>query len=320
MPPFRHVVMHDGLRRQWPYDVAMVSFRAEPVRVRVPATSANLGPGFDALGLALGLYDRVTARVVDDNSVTVRVTGEGAGTLAGDITHLVASSAMAAFERLGGVPPGLHIDCVNAIPQARGLGSSAAAVVAGILAARGLTTNPENDLDTAGVLRLASEIEGHPDNVAACLYGGFTIAWVDVAGARAVRLEPHPDVRPMVFVPAERGLTAHARATLPPVVPHADAAHSAGRAALAVYAVTTDPALLLAATEDRLHQQYRAASAPASAELVSRLRGAGVAAVISGAGPSVLALTTPGACVPDTPGWLRLSPPCDVMGAVCEVG
>jgi homoserine kinase len=311
--------MRDGSHRGWPYDVAMVSFRAEPVRVRVPATSANLGPGFDALGLALGLYDRVTARVADD-SITVRVTGEGAGTLAADVTHLVASSAMAAFERLGGVPPGVRIDCVNAIPQARGLGSSSAAIVAGILAARGLVVHGEDHLDTAGVLRLASEIEGHPDNVAACLYGGFTIAWFDADGGRAVRLEPHPDVRPIIFVPAERGLTAHARATLPSVVPHADAAHSAGRAALAVYAVTTDPALLFAATEDRLHQQYRAASAPASAELVSRLRGAGVAAVISGAGPSVLALSTPGAYLPDTPGWLRLSPPCDVMGAVCEVG
>src|SRR5882672_4405720 len=298
----------------------MVSFRADPVRVRVPATSANLGPGFDALGLALGLYDHISARVVADDSITVRVIGEGSGELAGDATHLVASSAIVAFERIGGSPPGLSIDCVNAIPQARGLGSSSAAIVAGILVARGLVVDGEDHLDMAGVLRLASEIERHPDNVAACLYGGFTIAWLDADGARAVRLEPHPDVQPLVFVPAERGLTAHARAALPPVVPHGDAAHSAGRAALLVHALTRDPTLLYPATKDRLHQRYRAAGVPASADLVSRLRGAGVAAVVSGAGPSVLALTTANVRVPDTPGWLRLSPPCDVMGAVCEVG
>jgi homoserine kinase len=314
------VVARDRPLLGWSYDVAMVSFRAGPVRVRVPATSANLGPGFDALGLALGLYDHVTARVAADVSITVRVTGEGAGELPGDVTHLVASSAMAAFERMGGFPPGVDIDCVNAIPQARGLGSSSAAIVAGILVARGLTVAGDDLLDTADVLRLASEIEGHPDNVAPCLLGGFTIAWLDTDGARAVRLEPHPAVQPTVFVPAERGLTAHARSALPKVVPHSDAAHSAGRAALLVHALTADPTLLYAATEDRLHQQYRAAGLPATAELVAKLRGAGVAAVVSGAGPSVLALATGDASVPDTPGWLRLSPPCDVMGAVCEVG
>lgn len=304
----------------WPYDVPMVSFRAEPVRVRVPATSANLGPGFDALGLALGVHDHVTARITANDSVTVRVSGEGAGELPGGITHLVASSAMAAFERIGGRPPGIDIDCVNAIPQARGLGSSSAAIVAGILVARGLTVDGDDLLDPGDVLRLASEIEGHPDNVAACLLGGFTIAWLDAAGARAARLEPHAAVHPLVFVPAERGLTAPARLALPPVVPHRDAAHSAGRAALAVHALTADPTLLYPATEDRLHQQYRAAGMRATAELVAKLRGAGVAAVVSGAGPSVLALTTADVAVPDTPGWRRLSPPCDVIGAVCEVG
>ena len=243
----------------WPYDVAMVSFRADPVHVRVPATSANLGPGFDALGLALGLYDHVTARITATESITVRVSGEGAGELPGDVTHLVASSAMATFERIGGLPPGLDIDCVNAIPQARGLGSSSAAIVAGILVARGLTVDGDDLLDTADVLRLANEIEGHPDNVAPCLLGGFTIAWLDAGGARAVRLEPDPAVHPLVFVPAERGLTAHARLALPQVVPHRDAAHSAGRAALLVHALTADPTLLYPATEDRLHQQYRAA-------------------------------------------------------------
>jgi homoserine kinase len=296
----------------------MIRFRAEPVQVRVPATSANLGPGFDALGLALAIHDRVRAQVAGDR-VTVRVTGEGAGELASDVTHLVASSAMATFDRLGGRPAGLRIHCANAIPQARGLGSSSAAIIAGILVARGLTVGGSSEFDDGAVLRLAAEIEGHPDNVAPCLYGGFTIAWADPDGARAVRLEPHPDVRPAVFVPAERGLTAHARATLPPGVPHRDAAFNAGRAALLVHALTSDPGLLLAGTEDRLHQGYRAAAMPATAELVAELRGRGVAAVVSGAGPSVLALLFRGHRLPDTPGWRRLWPTCDTAGAVCEV-
>lgn len=305
--------------RSDPYDVAMVRFRTGPVRVRVPATSANLGPGFDALGLALGIYDEVTARVADEG-VRVRVTGEGAAELPDDVQHLVASSALAAFDRLGDRPSGLDIDCVNAIPQARGLGSSSAAIVAGIMAARGLVEGGSQRFDEEAVLRLAAEIEGHPDNVAPCVYGGFTIAWTESSGgARAVRLVPHPAVRPTVFVPAERGLTAQARAALPPAVPHGDAAHTAGRAALLVHALTTEPSLLYPATEDRLHQQYRATGMPATADLVATLREAGVAAVVSGAGPSVLALTAGGPPMPDTPGWLRLSPPVDVAGAVCEV-
>ena len=306
----------------------VIRFSAGTVRVRVPATSANLGPGFDALGLALGIYDRISARIAGDG-VRVRVTGEGADGLPTDDSHLVASSAMAAFDRLGRRPAGLELECHNAIPQARGLGSSSAAIVAGILAARGLVNGGADAFDDAAVLRLAAEIEGHPDNVAACVYGGFTVAWTGSDGARAVRLEPHPAVRPVVFVPAERGLTAQARAALPCQLPHEDAAHSAGRAALLVHAMTADPTLLFEATEDRLHEQYRAAGMPATAALVARLRAADVAAVVSGAGPSVLALTVAGepahgvadgaAAVGDTPGWRRLSPACDVMGALCEV-
>ncbi|HKE64857.1 MAG TPA: homoserine kinase [Micromonosporaceae bacterium] len=315
----------------------MIRFTAGSVRVRVPATSANLGPGFDALGLALGIYDVVTARVVP-SGIRVRVSGEGFGELPTDATHLVASSALAAFDVLGGRPDGLDITCANEIPQARGLGSSSAAIVAGILLARGLVFSADAAgaagpagpagsaaLDDAAVLRLATDIEGHPDNVAPCIYGGFTIAWRETGGARAVRLEPHPTIRPLLFVPAERGLTAEARAALPVDVPHSDAAHSVGRAALLVHAMTADPSLLYEATEDRIHQTYRAPAMPPTADLVARLRGAGVAAVVSGAGPSVLAVTTesgPGVGIDgigDTPGWRRLSPPCDVTGAVCEV-
>jgi homoserine kinase len=298
-----------------------VTFLDDPVVVRTPATSANLGPGFDSLGLALALYDTVRARTTSTGVVTVSVTGEGTGELPSDEFHLVASSALAAFDRLGGRPAGLAIECENRIPQARGLGSSSAAVVAGILLARALVVDGDKRLDAAAALRLASEIEGHPDNVAPCLLGGFTIAWTGAGGARAVRLSPAPSVQPMIFVPDERGLTAHARAALPATVPHGDAAANSARAALLVHALTADPTLLFEATEDWLHQAYRAAGAPATAALVAKLRAAGVPAVVSGAGPSVLALIDSNAVatMPDTPGWRTLSPGCDTGGGTSEV-
>jgi homoserine kinase len=194
---------------------------------------------------------------------------------------------------MGGRPPGLAVACANRIPQARGLGSSSAAIVAGIQLARGLVADTAARLDEVAALRLAAELEGHPDNVAPCLLGGFTIAWTERSGARAVHLKPAPGVHPTVFVPDGRGLTADARAALPASVPHADAARNAGRAALLVHALTAEPDLLFAATEDRLHQDYRAPGMPATAALVDALRGVGVAAVVSGAGPTVLALTDP---------------------------
>ncbi len=295
----------------------MARFLTTPVRVRTPATSANLGPGFDALGLALSRYDDVVARVAG-TGVVVTVRGEGAGDLPSDETHLVASSALAAFDRLGGRPPGLVLDCANAIPQARGMGSSSAAIVAGILAARALVPDGAARLSDADVLRLASDIEGHPDNVAPCLLGGFTIAWQESDGARAVRLDVAPGVQPTIFVPTGRGLTAAARAALPATVPHADAAFAAGRAALLVHALTSAPALLMPATEDRLHQSYRAPGAPETAALVAKLRAAGIPAVVSGAGPSVLAFG-PTDEMPVTPGWQAECLPVDTRGAVAEV-
>lgn len=259
--------------------------------VRVPATSANLGPGFDALGLALTLHDEVTAEVTG-GGIAVTVAGEGAGDLPQDERHLVVQAMHAAFDALGIRPPGLAVTCHNRIPQARGLGSSSAAIVAGVLLSRALAHDGQRRLDDDAVLALAAGLEGHPDNVAPCLLGGATIAWTDPAGvARAVRIHPAPAIRPVVFIPAQQGLTAAARAALPETVPHADAAYSAGRAALLVHALTTAPDLLFEATEDRLHQTYRAPGMPASASLLRRLRAAGVAAVISGAGPSVLALS-----------------------------
>lgn len=279
------------------------------VLVTVPATSANLGPGFDALGLALSLRDDVRVRVEDAAApdVTVHVEGAGSDTVPRDASHLVVRALLATYDRLGLAVPHLSLWCTNRIPHARGLGSSAAAAVAGIVAARALSGA---ELDDDAVLGLASEIEGHPDNAAACLLGGLTVAWTDGSAAHAVRLAPDPSVRAVVLVPDAELATAKARGMLPAVVPHADAAHSAGRAALLVAAMSSRPDLLLAATEDRLHQPYRADAMPASAALVSRLRAAGVAAVVSGAGPSVLVLTTSGGTglgsLETPPGWLVL--------------
>ncbi|MEU8614927.1 homoserine kinase [Actinoplanes sp. NPDC048791] len=264
-----------------------LTFVSEPVRVRTPATSANLGPGFDTLGLALTLYDDLSARVTGD-SWTVAVTGEGAGELPTDESHLVMRAMLATFDELGGRPAGVAVECVNRIPQARGLGSSSAAIVGGVQLARALV---REQLDDEAALRIAARLEGHPDNVAPCLLGGFTIAWTEASGSRAVRLDVAPGVQPTLFVPQERGLTATARAALPSAVPHADAAFNTGRAALLVHALTREPKLLFTATEDRLHQGYRAEAMPGTASLVAALRSVGVAAVVSGAGPTVLALS-----------------------------
>jgi homoserine kinase len=264
------------------------AFRGGPIHVRVPATSANLGPGFDALGLALELHDDVVGRVGEDGLV-VDVAGEGED-LPRDESHLVVRAMRATFDRLGGQPRGLELSCANRIPQGRGLGSSAAAIVAGVLLARALVLGGERSLSDSAVVALASELEGHPDNVAAALLGGLAIAWTEADGARALRRDCDARIRPVVFVPPFQASTERARGLLPESVPHGDAAFAAGRAALLVAALTGAPELLTAGTEDRLHQQYRAPAMPASAELVAGLRSAGFAAVISGAGPTVLVL------------------------------
>jgi len=257
------------------------------VRVRVPATSANLGPGFDTFGLALGHYDEVDVALTGERLV-VDVEGEAAGEVPRDESHLVVSAMLAGFRRWGSAPAGLRVRCRNSIPHARGLGSSAAAIVAGVVAARRLVgTGAVGDDD---VLALATELEGHPDNVAAALVGGFTLAWTGDDGARAVRLTPHPDVLPVVCVPGWPMSTATARGLLPAQVPHADAVFNASRAGLLVAALTQAPERLWEATRDRLHQPYRAPAMQPTADLLDRLRGRGVAAVLSGAGPSVLAL------------------------------
>jgi homoserine kinase len=267
----------------------MPSFRAAPVRVRVPATSANLGPAFDSAGLALTLYDDVVVRVAD-SGLAVDVAGEGSDSLPRDKRHLVVKALRATFDALGGQPRGLEVVCANRIPQARGLGSSSAAIVAAVVAARALVLGGEEDLDDDAALALATQLEGHPDNVAACLRGGLTFAWTTGEQVRAHRLDVHPGIAPVAFVPTTKASTKKVRGLLPETVPHADAAANSARAALLALALTRSPELLLDATEDRLHQAYRVSAMPRSLGLVERLRAAGVPAVISGAGPTVLAL------------------------------
>lgn len=266
-----------------------MTFVSGPVTVRVPATSANLGPGFDSLGLALAWYDDIVGEVTDAG-LTFDIEGEGADEVPRDETHLLYRAMAVTFDALGEHPAGLHLVCRNTIPHGRGLGSSAAAIAAGIVLARALVDGGDVRLDDRTMFQLATDLEGHPDNVAPALFGGFTISWVDGASAETARLDVETDVT--VFVPPEPVSTAVARGLLPEHVPHVDAAFTAGRAALLVAALTVAPDRLLSATEDRLHQSYRSASMPDSYKLVRQLRAEAIPAVISGAGPTVLAFGT----------------------------
>jgi len=272
------------------------TFRAAATRVRVPATSANLGPGFDAFGLAVTLYDDVVAQVTDESGVRVDVHGEGADGVPRDHRHLVAKTMMRAFDAMGGRPRGLDLVCANRIPHGRGLGSSAAAIVSGLVLARALVVGGDERLVDADLLELAVEIEGHPDNVAACLYGGATIAWTRAAGEHpqigVLPLSPSSDIVPVVCVPSTSVATKKARSLLPEQIPHADAAWNAARAAMLSIALTQRTDLLFEATDDRLHQNYRRSAFPRSSDLVEKLRAAGIPTAISGAGPTVIAFAT----------------------------
>jgi homoserine kinase len=287
------------------------------VHVRVPATSANLGPGFDALGLALSLYDDLEVRVTR-SGLRIEIEGEGEDLADAGEDHLVVRALRAGFEAYAGAqPPGLALCCINRIPHGRGLGSSAAAIVAGLLAARALSGQPAavavshqsaveapvSDQPAVGrepvpgdLLALATQLEGHPDNVAACLAGGLTIAWTTSQGPRLTRLDPLQQVKPVVCIaPSDIAvLTEVARKALPGTVPHREAAANAGRAALLIAALTREESVtqLFDATEDWLHQAYRAEAMPETYALVTALREHRVPAVVSGAGPSVLALPT----------------------------
>ncbi|WP_281640366.1 homoserine kinase [Aurantimicrobium minutum] len=263
------------------------------VTVRVPATSANLGPGFDTLGLALGYYDQLDVTVRPEAGATVEVIGEGsadsAAPVATDASNLVVQSIAHAFAHAGVAMPGLNLVAHNKIAHSRGMGSSSAAIVSGLLAAKGLLEGiAEFDEDT--LLRLATELEGHPDNVAPALFGGLTIAWTTDEGPRCKRLLVHRGVSPLVLVPSFTMSTKHARSLQPESVPHEDAIFNVSRSSLLVAALTQSPELLFEATEDKLHQDYRAEAMPQTSALVKVLRENGFAAVVSGAGPSILVL------------------------------
>lgn len=259
----------------------------------MPATSANLGPGFDALGLALDLRDRLEAQVLPAGLV-VEVEGAGSESVPRDASHLVVRAMHVAFDFLGERPPGLHLRCHNLIPHARGLGSSSAAIVGGLALARELVTDGVERLDDDQLFRLAAELEGHPDNVAPACFGGFMISGRDATHDGdffAVGSPVAPEIWAVVLIPPGGVETEVARGLLPAQVAHADAATNAGRAALLVAALAGRPDQLLRGTQDLLHQQFRRPAMPASLDLVEVLRARGFPAIVSGAGPTVLAFT-----------------------------
>ena len=260
----------------------------QKVTVKVPASSANLGPGFDTLGLALGLYDTVDVEVIPQG-LEVEIFGEGEDDLPRDGSHLVVKAIRAGLKAADVDVPGLRVVCHNNIPQSRGLGSSAAAAVAGVAAANGLAGFP---LDDAQVVQLSSAFEGHPDNAAASVLGNAVVSWTEIPvdgrthpQYKAVSIPVHPSIRAFALVPAVRRV-------LPSDVTHVDARFNVSRCAVMTVALQRHPELLWEGTRDRLHQPYRADVLPVTAEWVNRLRNKGYAAYLSGAGPTCMVLTT----------------------------
>lgn len=274
------------------------TFKANPIQVQVPATSANLGPGFDSFGLAFGMYDRYVAQILDEGGLDIDVTGEGSDEVPRTDKNLLVKAINKGFDYLGGRPKGLAVRALNVIPHGRGLGSSASAIVGGLVLARSLVLTGTDKMSDEALLNLATEMEGHPDNVAAALYGGATIAWQDLVKgksvAHAVHLPVDPRIKVMAFIPASPLATSKARKMLPESIPFADAQRNTSNAAIMTQALTIRPDLLFTATEDFLHQSYRQEAMPSSFALMTKLRAAGIAAFISGAGPTVLALHTEG--------------------------
>ena len=262
----------------------------------VAASSANLGPGFDSMGVALSLYDEIIVETTESGLV-VEVEGQGAGQVPLDGSHLVVRAIERGLVATGTVAGGLRVRCRNDIPHSRGLGSSAAAVVGGLAAANGLAAQADYPMMTEDeMVQISSEFEGHPDNAAAAVLGGAVVSWTEVCGSSrryaAAPISLHPDINLFAAVPQVRSSTAETRAVLPDQVSHTDARFNLSRSALLVVALTQRPDLLMAATEDVLHQPQRASAMPASAEYLTVLRRYGVAAVLSGAGPAVLAMST----------------------------
>ncbi|MDO4240941.1 MAG: homoserine kinase [Microbacteriaceae bacterium] len=261
------------------------------VKVFAPATSANLGPGFDSLGMAFNYGDTYTAQLSSQPGVRVTVTGDSGKDVPSDHTNLVAKTLLWTYDKVRAPrPAGIEITCENVIPHGRGLGSSSAATVGGLLLAKGLLGLQGMEISERQLLDFGVEIEGHPDNIAPCLLGGLVVAWMDRREPGAQQLQWHENIEPLLLVPNFTLSTEHARSLQPDTVPLADACFNVSRAALLVAALTHNPEHLLAATEDRLHQDYRAGAMQASHQLLVQLREKKFAAVVSGAGPSLLVL------------------------------
>jgi homoserine kinase len=283
--------------------------------VRVPATSANVGPGFDAFGLALDLCNEVVVHMGAHVSVTWE--GEGADELPTDGSDLVSRTIASVAERMQLEVPPVALHGRNRIPLGRGLGSSSAAIVAGIaIASRVLDLGIVDGSDPYPVFALAAEFEGHPDNVASATYGGFTVALPD---GTVRRFEPHPSLRPVVLVPPFSLPTEQARAALAPEVRRVDAVFNVAHAALVVDAITRDPSLLLVALRDRLHQQARLELVPPAADVFDDIERMHIPVCVSGAGPTLLAFErddldpiSPDAI--EAPGWTILRPGVRSLG------
>lgn len=271
-----------------------LTYKATPIQVTVPASAANLGPGFDALAIAFEMRDIYVAQILDEELFDVDVTGEGADEVKRDGKHLVIKAMMRGFEFMGGKPRGIALRALNQIPHGRGLGSSAAAIVGGLNLARSLVLSGNSLMSDEDLIALATDLEGHPDNVSAAALGGATVSWIEnrvgVPTGCASRISVDQSIRALLLIPNTQLSTGKARKMLPETIPHVEATINSGRAALLVHALTSRPDLLFAATEDHLHQKYRREGMPKSVDLVTKLRGAGVAAMISGAGPTVLVL------------------------------
>lgn len=262
----------------------------------VAASSANLGPGFDSMGLAVSLYDEIVVQSAESGLI-VEVDGEGSGQVPLDNSHLVVRAIERGLRETGLVASGLIVRCRNGIPHSRGMGSSAAAVVGGLAAVNGLAVQGgSSPMSDEVLIQVSSEFEGHPDNAAAAVLGGAVVSWTTVESGRtrygAAPIRLHPDINVFSAIPEVRSSTAETRVLLPEQVSHDDARFNLSRAALLVVALTERPDLLMVATEDVLHQPQRAVAMPASAEYLAVFRRCGVAAVMSGAGPAVLALST----------------------------
>jgi homoserine kinase len=261
------------------------------VRVRIPATTANCGPGFDTLGIACTLYNEVELELTGPaDFAQIHVKGDGADTLPTNARNLVLRSVRTILDKVGKTQTGVRLSLLNAIPLSRGLGSSSAAIVGGLVAANAIVGNPFNQ---AEILDMATIMEGHPDNVAPALYGGFTISVMQGEQVSCLRMALPCELKLVVCIPDFRLSTHKARQAIPLSVPHKDAVYNVSRAALLVGALASGQLEYLGeALGDKLHQPYRAPLIPGMLEVFAAGRKAGALGVaMSGAGPSLMAYT-----------------------------